>query len=51
MFSAQFQKLQAKLPYSLDSDILMANCAWEYMVLWNKDPEVSVTLFLWNKEY
>lgn len=24
----------------------MANCTWEYMVLWNKDPEVSISNIL-----
>ena len=40
-FSGQLQVIQARLPHSLDSDILMANCAWEYVLQWNKDIEVS----------
>ena len=41
---AQLQLCQQRLPHSLDSDVLMANCAWEYAVLWNKDPEVIFAL-------
>ncbi|XP_040286392.1 rab3 GTPase-activating protein non-catalytic subunit [Bufo bufo] len=26
-------------PCSLDLDVLLAHCCWEYMVQWNKDPE------------
>ena len=37
----QLQAIQVRLPFSLDADVLMANCAWEYMVIWNKDPEVN----------
>ena len=43
--SAQLQEVQHRLPHSLDSDVLMANCTWEYMVLWNKDPEVRSLFF------
>ena len=39
-FPGQLQEVQRRLPHRLDADIIMANCAWEYMVLWNKDPEV-----------
>ena len=35
-----------RLPFSLDSDVLMANCAWEFMVVWNRDPEVTSPLDL-----
>ena len=38
----QLQAIQVRLPFSLDADVLMANCAWEYMVIWNKDPEVNI---------
>ena len=43
MFSfdaAQLQAIQSRLPHSLGSDVLMANCAWEYIHKWNKDPEL-----------
>ena len=33
------QAVQRRLPHSLDTDVLMANCAWEYGLQWNKDPE------------
>ena len=43
--SAQLEAVQRRLPHSLDSDVLMVNCTWEYMILWNKDPQVGrVTL-------
>ena len=40
----QLQSIQARLPHSLDADILMANCAWEYVLIWNRDPEVVFLL-------
>ncbi|KAI0237109.1 Rab3 GTPase-activating protein non-catalytic subunit [Lamellibrachia satsuma] len=41
---AQLEAVQRRLPHSLDSDVLMVNCAWEYMILWNKDPQVTYPL-------
>lgn len=41
---AQLEAVQRRLPHSLDSDVLMVNCAWEYMILWNKDPQVIYPL-------
>lgn len=38
---SQFKELQSHFPYSLENDVLMANCAWEYAAQWNRDPEVS----------
>ncbi|XP_064622253.1 rab3 GTPase-activating protein non-catalytic subunit-like isoform X3 [Lineus longissimus] len=32
--------LRLRLPKSLEQDILMANCSWEYIAEWNRDPEV-----------
>ncbi|XP_075719473.1 rab3 GTPase-activating protein non-catalytic subunit isoform X2 [Rhinoderma darwinii] len=32
-------------PCSLDLDVLLAHCCWEYMVQWNKDPEEAHFLF------
>ncbi|CAH1792513.1 unnamed protein product [Owenia fusiformis] len=46
----QLEDVQRRLPHSLDSDVLMANCSWEYIVLWNKDPEV-VSSLLHSVEY
>ena len=40
IYVVQIERLQSRLPHSLSSDALMANCTWEYMVLWNKDAEV-----------
>ena len=37
----QLEAVQKRFPHSLESDILMANCCWEYMVQWNKDQEVG----------
>ncbi|XP_039993735.1 rab3 GTPase-activating protein non-catalytic subunit isoform X1 [Xiphias gladius] len=28
-----------RFPHSLSPDLLFANCCWEYVVQWNKDPE------------
>ncbi|XP_076441806.1 rab3 GTPase-activating protein non-catalytic subunit-like [Babylonia areolata] len=33
------EDLRVRFPNSLDNDILISNCGWEYAVLWNKDPE------------
>ncbi|GAB1601306.1 rab3 GTPase-activating protein non-catalytic subunit-like isoform X2 [Argonauta hians] len=38
-FLGQLDTLQVRFPHSLDSDVLLANCSWEYIVLWNKDLE------------
>ena len=29
-----------RFPDSLSADLLYAHCCWEYVVQWNKDPEV-----------
>lgn len=29
-----------RFPHSLSPDLLFAHCCWEYVVQWNKDPEV-----------
>ena len=29
-----------RFPHSLSADLLFAHCCWEYVVQWNKDPEV-----------
>ncbi|KAK7502781.1 hypothetical protein BaRGS_00006031 [Batillaria attramentaria] len=39
-FQNHMQTLRARFPHSLDNDILISNCCWEYAVLWNKDPDV-----------
>ncbi|KAL8566839.1 hypothetical protein ACOMHN_052237 [Nucella lapillus] len=33
------EDLRMRFPNSLDNDVLLSNCGWEYAVLWNKDPE------------
>lgn len=30
-----------RFPHSLSPDLLLAHCCWEYVVQWNKDPEVG----------
>lgn len=30
-----------QFPCSLEVDVLHAHCCWEYVVQWNKDPEVK----------
>lgn len=30
-----------QFPCSLELDVLHAHCCWEYVVQWNKDPEVK----------
>lgn len=32
-----------RFPHSLSPDLLLAHCCWEYVVQWNKDPEVGHT--------
>ncbi|XP_064601694.1 rab3 GTPase-activating protein non-catalytic subunit-like isoform X2 [Liolophura sinensis] len=41
---SQFTELQSHFPYSLENDVLMANCAWEYAAQWNRDPESMMCL-------
>lgn len=41
---AQLQEVQHCFPHTLSSDVLMANCAWEFVVVWNRDPEVVYPL-------
>lgn len=31
-----------QFPCSLEPDMLHAHCCWEYVVQWNKDPEVRL---------
>lgn len=31
-----------RFPHSLSPDLLFAHCCWEYVVQWNKDPEVHI---------
>ena len=40
----QLQEIQTRFPLSLGVDALMANCAWEFMVFWNRDPEAVFAL-------
>ncbi|XP_043997853.1 rab3 GTPase-activating protein non-catalytic subunit isoform X1 [Gambusia affinis] len=35
-----------RFPDSLSPDLLFANCCWEYVVQWNKDPEEGRYLFV-----
>lgn len=44
IFAAQLQDVQHRFPHTLSSDVLMANCSWEFMVIWNRDPEVIYPL-------
>ncbi|XP_072546112.1 rab3 GTPase-activating protein non-catalytic subunit isoform X2 [Salminus brasiliensis] len=39
-----------RFPHSLATDVLWAHCCWEYVVQWNKDPEVGRHLE-WSVEY
>ncbi|KAF4084482.1 hypothetical protein AMELA_G00129110 [Ameiurus melas] len=39
-----------RFPNSLSPDVLLAHCCWEYVVQWNKDPEVGRYLE-WSVEY
>ena len=45
-FKAYLEDLRKRFPNSLDNDILLSNCSWEYAVLWNKDEEVRELLFV-----
>lgn len=31
----------SRFPHSLDHDVMQAHCTWEYVVQWNKNPEVT----------
>jgi len=42
--SEHLQYVQGRLPLTLSSDTLMANCVWEFLVVWNRDPEVTYAL-------
>ncbi|XP_055879124.1 rab3 GTPase-activating protein non-catalytic subunit-like isoform X1 [Biomphalaria glabrata] len=42
----QLEELRQRFPHSLQNDILLANCCWEYAVVWNKDPEITQNLDL-----
>ncbi|XP_066527390.1 rab3 GTPase-activating protein non-catalytic subunit isoform X2 [Hoplias malabaricus] len=39
-----------RFPHSLAPDLLWAHCCWEYVVQWNKDPEMGGYLE-WSVEY
>ncbi|KAK7104713.1 rab3 GTPase-activating protein non-catalytic subunit-like [Littorina saxatilis] len=39
MLQTHLEDLRKLFPHSLDNDVLISNCGWEYAVLWNKDPE------------
>ncbi|XP_041468264.1 rab3 GTPase-activating protein non-catalytic subunit-like isoform X1 [Lytechinus variegatus] len=46
--TAAIEKLQetlhtlcARFPHSLDHDVVQAHCTWEYVVQWNKNPEIT----------
>ncbi|XP_025103721.1 rab3 GTPase-activating protein non-catalytic subunit-like isoform X2 [Pomacea canaliculata] len=39
-FKSHLDALRLRFPHSLENDILITNCCWEYVVLWNKDPDV-----------
>ena len=49
-FVARLQVIQRRLPLSLDADTLMSNCAWEYILRWNKDVEVCTRILLFREE-
>ncbi|CAL1542170.1 unnamed protein product [Lymnaea stagnalis] len=42
----QLEELRRRFPHSLHNDTLLANCCWEYAVVWNKDPEITQNLDL-----
>lgn len=35
-----------RFPHSLSPDLLFAHCCWEYVVQWNKDPEVHIHTYI-----
>uniref|UniRef100_A0A3Q3WCN4 Uncharacterized protein n=1 Tax=Mola mola TaxID=94237 RepID=A0A3Q3WCN4_MOLML len=47
-----FVTLCRRFPHSLSPDLLFAHCCWEYVVQWNKDPEVllltGVSTMMWS---
>ncbi|XP_015784433.1 rab3 GTPase-activating protein non-catalytic subunit isoform X2 [Tetranychus urticae] len=36
-------KVHDHFPHSMDCDTLLANCAWECLILWDKDPTTDAT--------
>jgi len=44
IYAEYLQYVQGRLPLTLSSDTLMANCMWEFLVVWNRDPEVTYAL-------
>jgi len=44
VYLEHLQYVQGRMPLTLSSDTLMANCMWEFMVIWNRDPEVTYAL-------
>jgi len=44
IYSEHLQYVQGRLPLTLSSDTLMANCMWEFLVVWNRDAEVTYAL-------
>lgn len=40
VFSELLVAVCQRFPHSLSPDLLLAHCCWEYVVQWNKDPEV-----------
>lgn len=41
LFLELLQLAYQQFPCSLEVDVLHAHCCWEYVVQWNKDPEVK----------
>uniref|UniRef100_A0A8C3KNZ4 RAB3 GTPase activating non-catalytic protein subunit 2 n=1 Tax=Calidris pygmaea TaxID=425635 RepID=A0A8C3KNZ4_9CHAR len=60
LFLELLQLAYQQFPCSLEVDVLHAHCCWEYVVQWNKDPEVKefhlwgvtvknrIALMMWN---
>ncbi|XP_055956898.1 rab3 GTPase-activating protein non-catalytic subunit [Patella vulgata] len=42
----QLQVLRERFPHSLENDILLSNCCWEYAAQWNREPEIVKNLEL-----
>lgn len=42
VFSELLVAVCQRFPHSLSPDLLFAHCCWEYVVQWNKDPEVHI---------
>lgn len=36
--------LRKRFPHSLENDVLFSNSCWEYTVIWNKLPEVGLSV-------